>query len=174
MSYVEPMPAEHRPTAEDRLSAIRLALTGLAIGKDIGDVVLELAPLHPEHNTFPAEVLLELAADALEISGTNRDNPVEYEGIRERFLPEFEFRGRTEHHKSHYALRAAALTRAGVTPDLLAEVSWWRTNDLWIWSWYALVIFARVAAERTGDDIASVCRRIATRHGVSLDQPRTH
>ena len=37
-----------------------------------------------------------------------------------RILVEHEFRGRTEHHKSHYALRAATMIRAGVAPDLLA------------------------------------------------------
>jgi hypothetical protein len=26
--------------------------------------------------------------------------------------------------------------RAGVTPDLLGEVGWWDTNDLWVWSLY--------------------------------------
>lgn len=162
------MPRKHRPTANDRLVVIRRALTGLAGGKDIHDVAVDLAPLHPEHDTFPAEVLLELAADALEISEASRHDPVQYDRIRERFLVEHEFRGRTEHHKSHYALRAAAMIRAGVAPDLLAEVSWWRTNDLWIWSWYALVIFARIASERTGDDISIVCAAIGARHGVTL------
>jgi hypothetical protein len=163
------MPGKHRPTAEDRLIVIRRALTGLAGEKAIEDVAVDLAPLHPEHDTFPAEVLLELAADALEISGASRHDPVQYDGIRERVLVEHEFRGRTEHHKSHYALRAATMIRAGVAPDLLAEVSWWHTNDLWIWSWYALVIFARVATERTGDDISMICAAIAARHGVTLD-----
>ena len=163
------MPGKHHPTAEDRLIVIRRALTGLAGEKAIEDVAVDLAPLHPEHDTFPAEVLLELAADALEISGASRHDPVQYDGIRERVLVEHEFRSRTEHHKSHYALRAATMIRAGVAPDLLAEVSWWHTNDLWIWSWYALVIFARVATERTGDDISMICAAIAARHGVTLD-----
>jgi hypothetical protein len=33
--------------------------------------------------------------------------------------------------------------RAGVTPDLFDEVSWWDTNDLWIWLLYAPVIYLR-------------------------------
>jgi hypothetical protein len=159
--------AKKRPAA-DPVEAIRAALRGIVSGADLGDVVVGLEPLHPRNNLFPGEVLLELAADALERSGVSREDPVEYEGIWERYLPEHHFSGKTEHHKSHYALRAVAMVRAGMTPDLLAEVSWWRANDLWIWSWYALVIFVRVAVERTGDSVALVCERIAARHGVDL------
>ena len=55
---------------------------------------------------FLGEVLLELAADALELSGASREQPLDYEGIRERYLPEFEFRGKTHDRRSHYALGA--------------------------------------------------------------------
>jgi hypothetical protein len=113
-------------------------------------------------------VFLELAADALEEGGISRDQPVDYEGIRERYLPERQFRGRTEHHRSHYALCAAAMFRAGLTPDLLGEVCWWDTNELWVWSLYALLIYARVAAARTGEPVAVICQRLAGRHGVVL------
>ena len=58
--------------------------------------------------------------------------PVDYEDIREIYLPEREFRGRTDHHKSHYALTVAAMVRGGVKPDLLGEVAWWRTDDFWV------------------------------------------
>jgi hypothetical protein len=95
-----------------------------------------------------------------------------YEGIRQRYLPEQHFRGRTQHHRSHYALRAVAMIRAGVRPDLLDEVSWWDTNDLWIWSLYALVIYLRVAAERSGESVAVICQRVAMRHGVELTKAR--
>jgi hypothetical protein len=166
------MVAKKRPTPDDRVEAIRIALRGLAAGADIEEIALQLEALHPKNNTFPAEVLLDLAADALELSGTNRADPIDYEGIRETYLSECHFSGKTEHHKSHYALRSVAMIRAGLTPDLLGEVSWWRTNDLWIWSWFALVIFVRIAAERTGDPIATVCQRIASRHGVVFaDRP---
>lgn len=64
------------------------------------------------------------------------------------------------------------MIRAGVTPDLLGEVSWWDTNDLWIWSLYALVICVRVAAERTGESKPAICERVAARHGVELTWAR--
>jgi hypothetical protein len=51
---------------------IETALTGLAHGDDLGDVAARLAPLHPPHNTFPGEVLLDLAADAIAVSRPSR------------------------------------------------------------------------------------------------------
>ena len=155
-------------TAQERADAVRIPLAGLAVGADPSDLVRQLEPLHPKHDTFPGEVLLELAADALELSGASREQPLDYEGIRERYLPEFEFRGKTHHRRSHYALGAAAMIRAGVRPALLDEVMWWDTNDLFVWSLYALVIYIRVAADRTGDPVAVVCERLAARHGIEL------
>lgn len=147
---------------------IRIALHGIASYADPLEVAPELAALHPKNNTFPGEVLLGLAADALDEAGASRDHPVTYEGIRERFLPEIEIRGRVEHHKGHYALQAAAIIHGGVEPDLLGEVTWWNRDDLWLWSLYALVIYVRVAADRTGTTVGAVCESVATRHGVDL------
>lgn len=62
------MAKQKGPTAEDRATAIRVALSGIAGGLDLGDIAARLAPLHPKNNTFPGEVLLELAADAIEAS----------------------------------------------------------------------------------------------------------
>jgi hypothetical protein len=162
------MAAKRRPAAEDRIDAIRIALDGIAVGLDLSEIARKLEPLHPKHDTFPGEVLLGLAADALEQGGISRETPLDYEGIRERYLPEVKFRGKTQQHKSHYALRAAAMIRAGVTPDLLDEVSWWDANDLWTWSFYALVVYVRAAAEHTGEPAAVICQRIAAPHGLVL------
>jgi len=134
------MTARKAPTSQDRSDALRIALVGIAAGADPFHVVDQLAPLHPKDNTFPGEVLLDLAADALELSGASRADPIEYKGIRERYLPEVEFRGKNEHRRSHYALGAAAMIRAGIKPALLDEVIWWPTNDLFAWSLFALTI----------------------------------
>lgn len=145
---------------------IRICLRGLAAGRDVVDLATDLAPLHPKNNTFPGEVLLELAADALEEAGATRDNPIVYEKIRERYLPECEFRGKNDHRASHYALSAAVMIRAGVRPDLLGEVIWWPGDDFWLFALYALVIYIRAAGDSTGDGAAEVARRIAARRQV--------
>jgi hypothetical protein len=136
--------------------------------EEFAEIKSKLADLHPQHDTFPAEELLELAAEAIAESGATTAKPIEYEGIRERYLPEHPFSGKVEHHKSHYALSAAAMIRAGVYPDLLGEVGWWRNNDLWSYSFYALVIYLRIAAERTGRSSGDVARALAATRGVDV------
>jgi hypothetical protein len=48
------------------MTARRGLLEGLARDADIFEVLSALAPLHPRNDTFPGEVFLHLAADALE------------------------------------------------------------------------------------------------------------
>jgi hypothetical protein len=121
--------------------------------------------LHPRNDTFPGEVLLDLAADALDVAGASREALLEFEGIREQYLPEAIANTKALHHKSKFALRAAAMIHGGVDPGLLDEIQWWRTDDLWYWSLEALAVDVRPAAERTGQPAASVSRRIGpTRH----------
>jgi hypothetical protein len=76
------------------VTARRTLLDGLARDADIFALVSELAPLHARDNTFPGEVFLRLAADALDWCGASRAGPLPLEGLRERFLPECTFRGR--------------------------------------------------------------------------------
>jgi hypothetical protein len=70
------MPVRKRPTSEDTVTARRVLLDGLARDADIFDLVSELAPLHPRDNTFPGEVFLHLAADALNWCRANRTDPL--------------------------------------------------------------------------------------------------
>jgi hypothetical protein len=156
------------PTENDRVEAIRVALSGIARAGDLGDLCWKLEPLHPKYNTFPGEVLLGLAADAIELSGATRENPIEFEEIRERYLPECTAHTKTQHQHSKYALRAAAMIRAGVDPGLLDEVIWWQSDDLWVWALDALVVYVRAAADRTGLPVDVVCERLAERHAVDL------
>ncbi len=51
---------------EDTATACRVLLAGLARDTEIFEPLSELAPLHPRNNTFPGEVFLHLAADALD------------------------------------------------------------------------------------------------------------
>ena len=75
--------------------------------------------------------LLEVAADAIEESGASPPDPIDYAGIRERYLPEVRFSGKRQHHKSHFALTAAATLRAGVYPDLDSESDYWGMDGFW-------------------------------------------
>jgi hypothetical protein len=124
--------------------------------------------LHPRNDTFPAEVLLELAADALDVASASRDSPLEFERICERYLPESLAHSKAQHRKSKFALRAAAMVHGGVDPGLLDEVQWWRSDDLWSWSLEALVVYVRAAADRTGQPVAAVARRISAERHVDI------
>jgi len=159
------------PTAADQLQAMRIALSGIAAGMSIGKLNGELEPLHPANDTFPGEVLLDLAAVAIQEAGASREAPIAFEGIREQYLPECGAHTKEQHYKSEFAIRAAAMIRAGVDPDLLDEIVWWRIDDLWMWAVDALVVYVRVAADRTGVDVAEICERLARRRGIDLGTP---
>jgi hypothetical protein len=58
------------------MTARRVLLDGLARDADIFEVLSGLAPLHPRNDTFPGEVCLHLAADALEWCGASRAMPL--------------------------------------------------------------------------------------------------
>jgi hypothetical protein len=122
------------PSDEDYDNAARLGLLGLTADEDsdVDSIMEQLAALQPRNNTFPAEVLLELAAEAIEESGASPADPINYEGIRDRYLPWYHFHGKFQQHKSHYALMAASMIRAGVYPDLLDEVNGWGIDDMWM------------------------------------------
>jgi hypothetical protein len=162
------MAARHRPSDDDRLKAIDIALSGLVRDDDLRDVAARLELLHPRNDTFPPEVLLELAADAIAVSGASVRSPLEFEAIRGRFLADGVAHTKAQHDKSKYALRAAAMLHGGVDPGLLDEVQWWQSDDLWYWSLEALVAYVRAAADRTGQSVEFVCRRIAEQRGVTL------
>jgi hypothetical protein len=164
LAYLLGMPARKRPTAEDTDTARRILLDGLARDADIFDLAGELAPLHPRNNTFPGEVFLHLAADALDWCGANRSDPLSLEGIRDRFLPEATFRGR-QNKKFQYAVLAAAALRGGTEPDLLEEVVWWQTDDFWHYALFATLAYIRAAANRAGVSVPQACQRLAQRLG---------
>jgi hypothetical protein len=153
--------------------AIRITLSGLASGEEFDSILEKLRGLHVRHNTFPAEELLELASEAIDESAATPANPIGSENIRDRFLPEFPFSGRTQHYKSKYAVSAAAMIHAGVYPDLLDDAAWWQADDLWVYSFFALLIYVRVAAELTGRSVEQVVLAIANRRGITVAVPDT-
>ena len=159
--------ARKPPTEEDRREAMRRLLTGMAAGDDAIDLAASVTDLHPKNDTFPGEVFMELAADALEVANVGRDEPIPYEGLRETHLSECEFRGR-ENRKIQYAILTSASVRGGLEPDLLDEVTWWRTDDYWRYALYAAVALIRASATHAGVPVARLLEQLAERHGVVL------
>ena len=158
------MPARKRPTPGDTVTARRVLLDGLARDADISGLVSGLAPLHLRDNTFPGEVFIRVAEDALDWCGASRADPLPLEGLRERFLPECTFRGR-ENTKLQYAVLAAAALHGGTEPDLLDEVAWWQTDDFWQYALFAAVAYLRAAASRAGVPVRQACEDLGERPG---------
>jgi hypothetical protein len=154
------MPARKRPTPEDTATARQTLLDGLARDTDIFELLSDLAPLHPRDNTFPGEVFLHLAADALDWCAASRADPLPLEGLRERFLPERTFSGRQD-TKLQYAVLAAAALHGGTEPDLLEEVAWWQSDDFWQYALFAAVAYIRAAASQAGVPVRQACQDLA-------------
>jgi hypothetical protein len=126
--------------ADERVETIRIALSGLAAGDGPASLRSKLEHLYRAGNVEVGVALLELAADALEVSGASRHDRIEFAGIRERYLSECTAHTKEQHYKSEFAIRAAAMIRAGVDPGVLDKVIWWRNDDLWIWAVDSLVV----------------------------------
>jgi hypothetical protein len=156
------MPARKRPTPQDAATARRILLDGMARNTEVFELVGELAPLHPRDNTFPGEVLLHVAADALDWCGASRADPLALAGMPERFLPECAFRGR-QNKKLQFAVLAAAALRGRAEPDLLDEAARWQTDDFWQYALYAAVAYICAAADRAGVPVRQVCQELAQR-----------
>ena len=144
------------------------ALAALASGSPIEGVHDAVAPADVRGHFTPDVAILELAVTALDLASPPGTGPLEYEGLRERLLPERQFRGRTEHHRSQYALYAAAAMRGGLRPDLLNDAGLWQPR-LWVYAVYALIIYSRAAAERRNTAVPNVAMEIADRHMLTDD-----
>ena len=139
-----------RPRVElDPREATRRLLDGLSSGADVVALCGEIAELHPDRNTFPGEVYLQLAASALARTTAAGVGPIQYEGLRERHLAEVKLRGK-ENRKFQFAALCAGAIEGGLEPDLLDEVYWWRTDDFWRYALYATVAIIRASAEARG------------------------
>lgn len=143
-------------------------LAGLLRGDDIDALVEAVAPADIPGWFTPDVAVLELAMSALDLASIPGSEPLQYEGLRERYLPEVEFRGRVEHRNSQYALYAASCMRGGLQPDLLNDAGWWQTR-LWIYAVYAAVIYSRAAAARRSPTLEQVAHDLAARHGLVED-----
>ena len=73
------MAAARSPSPGDAVAARRILLTCLARDTDLADMISTAEPFHPRNNTFPGEVFLRLAADALSWSGATQADPLTLE-----------------------------------------------------------------------------------------------
>lgn len=149
------------------MTARRVLLDGLARDADAAELASELTFLHPRNNTFPGDVFLDVAADALDWCQASRADPLPLAGLSGRFLPECTFRGR-ENSKLQYAVLTAAALHGGIEPDLLDEVGWWQTDDFWRYALFAAVAFIRAAALRAGAPVRQACLDLAQRPDHSV------
>lgn len=156
-----------RPSDDDRVEALRRFLAGLSRGDDANQLVVDIADLHMRHNTFPGEVLMELAADALDSAGVERDTGIAYRELLSRQLPEVEFRGK-EHRRIQYAVLTVFAVHGGLEPDLLDEVAYW-IEQYWQYALFAAVAIVRACAEQSGTPLETFEADLASRHAIDIN-----
>lgn len=156
-----------RPGPAEAADAARRLLAGLGRGDILEDLARDAYVAHLKNNTFPAEVYLRLATQSLQLSGADADHPIAQEGLMGRHLPEARFKGR-ENAKARFALLAAAAASGGLEVDLLDEVAYWASDDLWNYALCATVALIRAGAERAGVPVAVFVERLAEHAGIDL------
>lgn len=150
---------------EDFAEARRRFLAGLTEGRDANELAASIFDLHPRNNTFPGEVFMELAADAMAGAVAAGVGPIEYEGLLNRFLPECEFRGR-EKYKIRAALLLSAARAGGLEPDLFDDVAMWASDDYWRYALLAAVALIRSIADGRGVGVETVAVELGSKHGL--------
>jgi hypothetical protein len=156
------------PTDTDRVDAKQVVLAGIARAEPLNDVFEQLRPYLDYAFPFPADLLVEIAADALTIAGATRATPVSLSDAARRYLPEWNIRGNTAHNKSRVAIELAVALHGGIVPDYDASALWWQVQDLAFYAFQATAIMIRIAAERTGRPVAAICGELAASHGLRL------
>ena len=155
-------------TEAHRVDATRVALTGIAGGEPLDDVLARLRSSVDFAFPFPGDVFVEVAADALELAGATRATPVSLSDATETYLPEWTVSGNTAHQKSRAAIDAAIALHAGIAVDFGAVAGWWQVQDFAFYAFQTAVIMIRLAAATTGRPAESICTEIAARHHLQL------
>ena len=124
------------------------------------------ADLHPKNDTFPGEVYIGLASDALALAGSDRDDPIAYRSLVEDYLSECDFRG-WDKRKIQYAILSSGAVRGGIEPDLLSDTVW-RTDDFWRYALFAAAAVIRASSARLGISVPEFAGRLAHHHNLEL------
>ena len=141
-----PTPASGNP--------VTVLLDGLEADDDLDSVHGAIRDLFMADRSASPRGLLELAAAAFLACAATSEDPVIFDELEQRYLPEWPVRGNTLRQKRRYALQAAILLSAGVEPE---DVSWWRSDDLWFHAFDAVVVFVRAASDRRQVPVAAIC-----------------
>lgn len=107
-----------------------------------------------------------LAADALELAGVDRADPIAYESLLKDYLYECDFRG-WDKRKIQSAILTGAAFRGGIKPDLLGDTAW-RTDDYWRYALFAAVAVIRACAARLDISVREFGERLARLHALEL------
>jgi len=164
--------ARPRVAEEDRIKAKQLLLGWLAEDNvNIEKATVAAFDLHVQGNTFPGDEFMRLAADALEVAGIGRADPIAYETLLADHLPEIDFRGK-EYRKIRFAVMSSAGLRGGLDPDLLDEVAYWN-DDFWRYALFAAIALIRASGAKTGTSVAGLARRVAASQGIDPGWPES-
>ena len=126
-----------------------------------------VAPYDLRHHFTPDVALLEVAAAGLRLARPPGSEPLEYEGLTDRYLGEQMLTGRALRYRTQYAIHAAACMRGGLLPDLLREAGGWEPR-LWVYAVSAVVLYSRAASDRLGSSVPEVALKIADELGLEL------
>ncbi|WP_138759767.1 hypothetical protein [Modestobacter altitudinis] len=121
-------------------------LRGLVAGDAPQDLVDAVALFHVPGWLTPDVAMLDLAVTALDLACPVGAQPLAHAGLRERLLPEVTFRGRVEQRSSQYAPRRRLHARGAAAGS--AQRHWLVAVPAVAYALYAMVIYARAAAER--------------------------
>jgi hypothetical protein len=129
-------------------------LDSLASGDSVETIADALRPLHRDGSTYPASILLDLAADAYLACGSSRRERLALDGLAEKWLPEDPARGNVGHSKRRHCVQGAVLIAAGAQPE---DTGWWSLDDLWRHALDAVVVFVRTAADGRNTTVEAIC-----------------
>jgi hypothetical protein len=154
------------PSESDRVEAVLRLLGGLVDGHDLFEIARAVADLHPKNDTFPGEVYIGLASDALALAGSDRDDPIAYQSLVEDYLSECDFRG-WDKRKIQYAILSSGALHGGIEPDLLSDTVW-RTDDFWRYALIAAAAVIRASSARLGISVSEFAVPLAHHHNLEL------
>ena len=134
-----------------------MVLDSFAAGVSVEDIATALRRSHREGSTYPASMLMDLAADAYLACGSTREDRLQLDGLADRMLPEDPARGNVGHSKRRHCVQGAILIAAGAEPE---DTGWWSVDDLWRHALDAVAVFIRAAADRQGTTVRAICQSL--------------